>query len=129
MIVVRKIDWNKETENHFEKCQSDDFSIRDMMREWMDEKAFLLGVFECEKYHIGSILLRPDGQELVVLAAGGHTIDGSSYRFLMPFLKTIASSFGFMYLRAHALDEGRGRLLEQSGWGKPERVYRIRLED
>lgn len=126
MITAKKIDWMEACDRHFEECQGPDFSLRDMMREWLNEKAFLLGVFEYER-HIGSILLRPDGNTLVIVAAGGKTIDGSSYVFMMPVLKNLASMFGFRCLRAHALDAARGRLLERSGWGKPEYVYCVNV--
>ena len=81
-------------------------------------------------FRMGSVLARiedggPEGRDLVITGIGGRARGARSlYRQVLPALETLARHFGAVAIRAHTVDEPRGRLVRSVGFRKSETVWR-----
>ncbi|HEV7283951.1 MAG TPA: hypothetical protein VGN75_03765 [Kaistia sp.] len=70
---------------------------------------------------VGSVVLRLDGDELVIVAAGGS--GGGLCKEFLPVVEAAARRSGVSRLRAHTRRPGMRRTLERLGFRETERVY------
>lgn len=126
MIQLIKIQWSDVVEKFLDKCQGDGWTLDDMRLGVALGSLQLLGVTYYDRL-VAAVLLRDENPELVVVAAGGVTIENSTYKTVLPFVKQYAKENGFKTLRAHALDDVRGRALELAGWKLREHIFGIEV--
>lgn len=85
----------------------------------------------CSVFHVfdgqiqvAAFVLRLDGIDLVVVAAGGYLPHSSLYELITPYVEKLARENGAKFLRGHTDRRGVGRLMENAGWQLSEYVYR-----
>lgn len=73
---------------------------------------------------VGTVAVRIDDDELVLIAAGGGGPGIDLYRWFTPMLEDIARSLKIQWVRAHSSRPGIWRKLERQGFAEAERVFR-----
>ena len=126
MIEMKQTQWGPVAEKFLSLCQSDDWTLENMRVAVQLGNLNLYGVFYFGK-QIASIILRNEYPTLVIVGAGGITVEGSTYKAVLPIVKEFAKQNGFSGLRAHALDKVRARALEMAGWMPKEFIFGIEL--
>lgn len=126
MIALEKIDWDNLAAEHLAEAVGTGYGLPEMEIEVATSTTDLYGAF-FDGTRFASCILRRDGEELVVVAAGGKTQEGSTFKLMFPFIKEIAKSEGFTRIRAHTFDAARVRLMEQAGWRQDEYILRAEV--
>lgn len=126
MVKFLKIDWSQTVATFLKDCAGEDWTVEDMRQGVALHGLQLLGVTYFDKL-VAVMLIRDEFPEMVVVGAGGITINHSTYKEVLPYLVQYAKDHGFRSLRAHALDEPRARLLKASGWVTNETIYKIEV--
>ncbi len=126
MFDLKRVSWNAFSEGFLKECQSEGWTLEDMQKEVESNELTLLGVFADDRM-IATILLRDEFRELVVVGAGGITVDNSTYKAVLPCLCKNAKDSNFNTLRAHAMDKLRARALQIAGWEPSEYVFKIKV--
>lgn len=121
-LTVKNERWNDGASKWLAPAQSD-YPLHEMMADCQSGVVSLFNVYQSEN-HIASFLLRKDGAEMVVVAAGGYLVGGSLYKVITPYVEELARSNRCHALRGHTSRAGVGRLMERAGWEQSEIVYR-----
>ena len=102
------------------------YSIEDLKTSVEAGKQSLFNVYDKTKNMICSFVLRDEGNEVVIVAAGGKTQPRLSLmKTFLPFIKIICEQKGIESIRAHTAKPGMCRAMESLGFSLAEKVYRI----
>lgn len=126
MVNLKRISWSDDVSTFLEECQGEGWTLEDMRLCVEHGSLDLYGVIYFEKL-VAVMLLRNDFPDLVIVAAGGITIEKSTYRVVLPYVREYAKKNGFKKIRAYAVDKLRAKALELAGWKLEEYVYRIEV--
>lgn len=110
------------------------YSYDELKEEISNKRMALYNIYNEEKEHIGSFLVRIDVyaqcKELVIFGAGGISPKGVSILgIITEFCKELALKMDCKYVRAHTYTKSRLKLFERAGGKLCEYVARIEVGD
>lgn len=101
-----------------------DFTIDDLAFSVQAEESALFHIHSKGGDRVGDFVLRKDGQEMVMVAVGGHLKGGSITRIFTPYVEEVARQNGCVSMRAHTRKKGIEKLMLRAGWEPSEVIYR-----
>jgi hypothetical protein len=126
MVQFLKIQWSELAASFLKDCAGEGWTVEDMRQGVTLGGLQLFGVTYFDRI-VAVMLIRDEFPEMVVVGAGGITINHSTYKEVLPYLVQYAKENGYKTLRAHALDDARSRLLKLAGWITNETIYKIEV--
>lgn len=131
VLHVKQESWNSGAGRWLEAATDESYPLNNMREDCLSGHCALFNVYDDAADHIASFVLRIDGgpvREMVVVAAGGHLVNGSLYKIITPYVEEQARRHDCEYLRGHCQREGVGRLMQRAGWEQSEIVYRKKVQ-
>ncbi len=123
ILTLKKAQWTEGAAEWLRPACDNLYPLYDLARDVDAGQCTLFNVNSGDE-HVASFVLRFDGEEIVIVAAGGYLPGLSLYETITPFIERLAKACGAKYLRGHTRRAGIGRKMEKVGFTLSEWVYR-----